>query len=202
MVDCPILSFFFGAWPVQITTGQLSVRFRPSHGQRDDQLLYGVYDRIGHISNIHCLNHDQIMLDPYKILMTRSLWDPFPIFGQALIIGHPRLTRPSRTQPGYLEDLRSTEVSPNCSCETRLDREEVNGAQISRQGTWDVHVGKRVICLNGMYQGFWTNMGLSSGKWLFNGVYLYIYISGIQQGSVEIISWDIFHQFDIICLCV
>ena len=38
------------------------------------------------------------MLDPYKILMTRSLWDQFPIFGQALGIGHPRLTRPSRAQ--------------------------------------------------------------------------------------------------------
>ncbi|CAL1164422.1 unnamed protein product [Cladocopium goreaui] len=33
----------------------------------------------------------------------------------------------SPSYPSYLEDLRSTEVSPNCSCETRLDREEVNG---------------------------------------------------------------------------
>lgn len=33
----------------------------------------------------------------------------------------------SPSYPSYLQDLRSTEPSPNCSCETRLDREEVNG---------------------------------------------------------------------------
>eukprot|EP00435_Cladocopium_sp_Y103_P029948 s1734_g7.t1 len=33
----------------------------------------------------------------------------------------------SPSYPSYLEDLRSSEVSPNCSCETRLDRDEING---------------------------------------------------------------------------
>lgn len=142
------------------------------------------------------------MLDPY-FLMTRSLWDQFPIFGQALIIGlgHPRLTRPSRAQPGYLEDLRSTEVSPNCSCETRMDREEVNGAFFSPWAMGCSH-GEKGDMFKWDVWGFGKNMGLSSGKWLFNGVYICIYIWGIQRGSVEIISWDIFNQFDIICLCV
>ena len=122
------------------------------------------------------------MLDPY-FLMTRSLWDQFPIFGQALIIGlgHPRLTRPSRAQPGYLEDLRSTEVSPNCSCETRMDREEVNGAFFSPWAMGCSHGEK-----GDMFKWDVWGFGKIWGFHLENGylmVYIYVYIYGGYNGD-------------------
>eukprot|EP00438_Fugacium_kawagutii_P036231 Skav234088 [mRNA] locus=scaffold212:124100:133614:- [translate_table: standard] len=35
----------------------------------------------------------------------------------------------------YLEDLRTTAASPNCSCTTQLDREEVNGSSVYVSGS-------------------------------------------------------------------
>ena len=83
-----------------------------------------------------------------------------------------------------------------------MDREEVNGAFFSPWAMGCSHGEK-----GDMFKWDVWGFGKIWGFHLENGylmVYIYVYICiwGIQRGSVEIISWDIFNQFDIICLCV
>jgi len=94
------------------------------------------------------------------------------------IFGHPRLTRPSRAQPGYLEDLRSTEVSPNCSCETRLDREEVNGAFFSPWAAMGCSHGEKGDMFKWDVWGFGKIWGfhLENGYLMVCSVCIYIYM--------------------------
>lgn len=40
-----------------------------------------------------------------------------------------------RASPGYLEDLRTTAASPDCSCTTKMERDTVNGSSVYVRGS-------------------------------------------------------------------